>query len=72
VFSHEALDQPVNVYQVFPKAFGVNCIDSVHLTSLIRDISHELLPFPLNIILYVFSFTDGVTVTESFGIENEV
>ena len=71
-FSHETIDQPVNVYHVFPNTFIVNHVDSVHLTPFIGDIVHELLPFPLNIILYVFSLTVGVTVTGVLGISNEV
>jgi len=70
--SHEVVDQPVKVYQFFPKLFKVNHIDSVHFTPFIGDISHNVLPFPLNIMLYVFSVVDGVTSTSFAGIVNNV
>ena len=72
LFHHAVVDQPVNVYQSLPKLFNVNHVDSVHFTPFIGDIVHELLPFPLNIMLYVFSVVDGVISTSFAGIANHV
>ena len=66
------VDQPVNVCQVFPNVLIVNHVDSVHFTPFIGDIVHDVFPFPLNIILYVFSVVNGVISTSFAGIANHV